>query len=108
MNLEFSIGKSPVAMSPERLLPLLALAASLVLASCSAKPEHLQELGMKAYAAGEYAKAQEYFAEGIKKEGTKELYAGFIAANLLTGKYPVLNTAYNGFCDDFHSSLMSK
>lgn len=89
-------------------LPLLALVASVLFTSCSKKPAELQELGMKAYAAGEYAKAQEYFAEGIKKEGTRELYAGFIAANLMTGKYPAINTAYNGFCDDIHASLVAR
>ena len=63
---------------------------------------------MKAFAAGDYAKAEEYFAEGIRKGGDERLYAGFVAANLITGKYPGTNSAYNDFCDRIHSFLAGR
>ncbi len=104
MNLEFLVVR---ARDYSKLIPRLicVLTLSLLVASCFKKPAELQESGMKAFAAREYAKAQEYFADGIKKEGNTQLYAGFIAANLVTGKYPEVNSAYNEFSDNIHSSL---
>ncbi|HEY9167641.1 MAG TPA: hypothetical protein VIS48_15915 [Candidatus Kryptonia bacterium] len=52
---------------------------------------------MKSFASGKYADALDDFSDGIKKEGNTSLYAAFIAANLVTGKYPQVNTAYNEF-----------
>ncbi len=107
MNFEFSIGVKNHTGITMSVFLFLILAFPLFLVSCSKNPQQLQGEGMKAYAAGEYAKAQEYFADGIKKEGTRELYAGFIAANLVTGKYPQINSAYNMFCDNIHASLVN-
>lgn len=104
--------ESSAVLSRGKRLRLLALAAALtlplVLMSCSKKPAQLQEDGMKAFAAGNYAKATEYFAEGIRKGGDERLYAGFIAANLMTGKYPKANAAYNDFCESIHSFLVGR
>lgn len=106
MNFEFSIEGHKPNGTMKRLFIFITLALPFLLVSCSKNPQQLQKEGMKAYAAGDYAKAQEYFADGIKKEGTRELYAGFIAANLVTGKYPQINSAYNSLCDNIHSSLV--
>lgn len=108
MNLESSIRRGSHGGGRPALILLAAFIGSLMLASCSKTPEQYRQLGMKAFVAGEYAKAQKYFSEGIEKEGTRELYAGFIAANLVTGKYPQINSAYNRFCSDIHDSLVSK
>ena len=61
---------------------------------------------MKSFAAGDYAKAMDYFADGIKKEDAPNLYSGFIASNLVTGKYPEINSGYNRFTDGIHASLV--
>jgi hypothetical protein len=86
------------------------VAAAFILAlsfvSCSRKPAELYNDGMKSFVAGDYGKAQENFADGIKKGGSDSLYAGFIAANLVTGKYAPVNSAYNDFCDGIHQSLV--
>ncbi len=86
------------------IIPILLLMA-ISIVSCSKKPAQYYDLGMNAFKAGQYAKAQEDFADGIRKGGNTNLYAGFIAANLVTGKYPEVNSAYNGLCDHIHSSL---
>ncbi len=91
-----------------RFVLVVALVMPLALSSCSKDPEQLQEEGMKAFAAKEYAKAQDYFAEGIKKDGNENLYAGFVAANLITGKYPEINSAYNTLCEGIHDFLASR
>ena len=76
------------------------------LVSCSKKPAELYDDGMKSFVAGNYEKAQENFSDGIKKAGSDSLYAGFIAANLVTGKYPTVNSAYNDFTEGIHSVLV--
>lgn len=88
-----------------RLVPLILL-STIFLSSCSKKPDELYSDGMKSFTAGDYAKAQEYFSDGIKKDGGENLYAGFIAANLVTGKYPQVNSAYNQFTDGIHAALV--
>lgn len=92
----------------DRRFYLLELLLVLVffLASCSRKPEAFYVDGMKSFAAGKCAEAQEYFADGIRKNGTDSLYAGFIAANLVTGKYAQVNAAYNQFTDGIRGSLV--
>ncbi len=107
MNFEFSIGIKKHRGMTKNLFLLLTVALPLLLVSCSKNPRQFQEEGMKAYVAGDYAKAQDFFADGIKKEGSRELYAGFIAANLVTGRYPQINAAYNTLCDDIHASLVN-
>ncbi len=107
MNFEFSIpfrGKRTM----RGLFFVTTLALSLVFTSCSRKPAQLQEDGMKAFAAGNYAEAGKYFAEGIRKGGDRQLYAGFIASNLVTGRYPKANAAYNNFCEGIHSYLAGR
>ena len=106
MNFKFSITGARNPHSKSILLAVLAL--SFLVSSCSKKPAELYDEGMKSFAAGEYAKAQEYFADGIKKEGSTQLYAGFIAANLVTGKYPQVNTAYNQLSENIHSYLAGR
>lgn len=88
-------------------IAVILLTLGLILASCAKKPAQLYDDGMKAFAAGDYGKAQEDFADGIKKEGSTQLYSGFIAANLVTGKYPQINSAYNQLSDKIHSSLVA-
>lgn len=78
----------------------------MLLASCSRKPEALYVDGMKAFAAGKYTEAQDYFADGIRKNGGDSLYAGFVAANLVTGKYVQVNAAYNQFTDGIRNYLV--
>lgn len=85
---------------------LFALVCIISFASCSRKPAELLNDGMKSFAAGDYTKAQEDFEEGIKKSGSDTLYAGFIAANLVTGKYGPVNSAYNNFTDGIHQALI--
>ncbi len=80
------------------------LAFSLV--SCSKKPVELYIDGMKSFTTGSYEKAQEDFSDGIKKGGSDSLYAGFIAANLVTGKYAPVNSAYDDFTDGIHKVLL--
>ena len=75
MNFEFSIDINRHTGMMKNIFVFLTLALPFFLVSCSKNPQQLQEEGMKAYVAGDYAKAQEYFADGIKKEGTRELYA---------------------------------
>ena len=106
MNFKFSIRSDRFGEVLSGFILLLAVMSPLILMSCSKSPEQYQEEGLKAFAAGQYAKAQEYFADGIKKEGNTQLYAGFIAANLVTGKYPEIISAYNRLSDDIHSSLI--
>jgi hypothetical protein len=84
----------------------LLLVLAFFLASCSRKPEAFYVDGMKSFAAGKYAEAQEHFANGIRKNGSDSLYSGFIAANLVTGKYDQVNAAYNQFTDGIRSSLV--
>lgn len=107
MNFEFSI-LSRDGKIISRFFFVVVLSLPLVLASCSKNPKQMQEEGMKALAAGDYAKAQEYFADGIKKEGNERLYAGFIVTNLVTGKYPKANSAYNFFCQGIHNFLAGR
>lgn len=83
---------------------MLVLAFSFI--SCSKKPAELYDEGMKSFFTGNYEKAQENFADGIKKGGSNSLYAGFIAANLVTGKYAPVNSAYNDFTDGIHKVLV--
>ena len=42
-----------------------------------------------------------------KENGSDSLYAGFIATNLVTGKYPQINQTYNDFTDGIHNSLVT-
>ena len=100
VNLKLEIGD----LRPHLLLSFLIL--TVFLTSCSRKPEALYTDGMKSFAAGKYSEAQSDFADGIRKNGGDSLYAGFIAANLITGKYAQLNAAYNGFTDGIHSYLV--
>jgi hypothetical protein len=106
MNFKFSITGARSLISKSILLAVLSL--SFLISSCSKKPAELYDDGMKSFAAGDYAKAQQYFADGIKKEGSTHLYAGFIAANLVTGKYPQVNTAYNQLSGNIHSYLAGR
>jgi hypothetical protein len=92
---------------------LFIIPLMLLLASCSKKPAELYSEGIKSFAAGNYEKAQENFANGIKKGiqtdspgRSDSLYAGFVAANLVTGKYVGINAAYNDFTDGIHNSLV--
>jgi hypothetical protein len=82
------------------------LTSVFLLASCSKKPAELYTDGMKLFATGKYDDAQEDFAKGIKRDGNDSLYAGFITANLVTGKYPQINQIYNDFTDGIHNSLV--
>ncbi len=84
----------------------LVLTSAFLLASCSKKPAEFYNDGMKSFVAGKYDEAQENFTKGIKKDGNDSLYAGFIAANLVTGKYPHINQVYNDFTDGIHNSLV--
>ncbi len=108
MNFKFSIIEARVSGILTKSVPLVILSLSLLFTSCSKKPAQLKEEGMTAFAAGEYAEAQEYFADGIEKEGSTQLYSGFIAANLVTGKYPQVNTAYNQLSENIHSYLAGR
>lgn len=85
---------------------LSVLVLALGIAACSKKPAELFDDGIKSFAAGKYSDAEEQFADGIKKNGSDSLYAGFIAANLVTGKYPQLNSSYNQFTDGIRTSLV--
>lgn len=87
-------------------LILFALVCIISFASCSKKPAELLSDGLKSFSAGDYAKAQEDFEDGIKKNGGDTLYDGFIAANLVTGKYAPINSDYNSFTDGIHQSLI--
>lgn len=84
-----------------------AFASAMLLASCSKKPAELYNDGMKSFVAGKYQDAQEDFAKGIKKDGSDTLYAGFIAANLVTGKYTQINQTYNDLSEAIHDSLVA-
>jgi hypothetical protein len=91
---------------PMKLLVLLFLAGvSLSLLSCAKKPAELFTQGIKQLKAGDFTKAQEYFEDGIKKDGGDSLYAAFIEANLLTGKYPEINSAYNDFSSEIRGAV---
>lgn len=85
---------------------LFVLAASFLIASCSKKPIELYNDGIKSFTAGNYEKAQENFSDEIKKDGNDSLYAGFIAANLITGKYPQVTQSYNDFTNGIHDTLV--
>lgn len=78
---------------------------SLSLFSCTKKPAELYTNGIKQLKGGNFTKAQEYFSDGIKKDGGDSLYAGFIAANLVTGKYPEINSAYNDFTNEIRGAV---
>jgi len=84
----------------------ILFALAFLLSSCSKKPAELYNDGIKSFAEGNYEKAQENFSNGIKKGGSDSLYAGFIAANLVTGKYTFINSAYNDFTDGIHKLLV--
>ncbi len=99
-------GNSQLKINNSASVILIALAISCFITSCSKKPGELYNDGLKSFASGDYAKAQENFADGIKKNGSDSLYAGFIAANLVTGKYAPVNSAYNDFTDGIHSLLV--
>jgi hypothetical protein len=88
------------------LAALLGIALACTISSCSKKPAESYNDGIKAIAANDYARAQDYFADGIKNNGDMKLYAGFIAADLVTGKYPAVISAYNALSDSIHSSLV--
>ncbi len=107
MNFKFSMTKDVSGRTISKSHIVLVLMLSLFVASCAKKPAQLYDDGMKAFAAGEYDRAQEDFADGIKKEGGAQFYSGFIAANLVTGKYPQINSAYNQLSDKIHSSLVA-
>ncbi len=98
--------KTGIFMNFKAWLVPLVLLSTLFLSSCSKKPDELYNDGMKLFIAGDYEKAQKYFSDGIKKNGGENLYAGFIAANLVTGKYPQVNSAYNQFTDGIHGALL--
>ncbi len=100
--------KSLIGIRDTSVALIAVLSISLMMASCSKKPAELQEEGMKAFAASQYKEAQEYFSDGIEKGATTQLYAGFIAANLATGKYPQINSAYNAFSDQIHSYVVGR
>jgi len=87
---------------------LLLLLVSLAVSSCAKKPQELYDLGMKSYSAGDYSGALDYFKDGIRKDDSPNLYSGFIAADLVTGKYPEIISAYNNFSDGIHASLVRK
>ncbi|MGC8654175.1 MAG: hypothetical protein ACP5US_09330 [Candidatus Kryptoniota bacterium] len=87
------------------LLILCLTVVSLSLLSCAKKPTELYADGIKQLKAGYFKKAQEYFADGIKKDGGDSLYAAFIAANLVTGKYPDINSAYNDFTSEIRGAV---
>ena len=99
LNLQFKILNLKIIIF---ILPTLVL----LVVSCSKKPAELYNDGMKSFASGNYEKAQENFADGIKKNGSDSLYAGFIAANLVTGKYSSVNSAYNDFSDGIHNIII--
>lgn len=83
-------------MENSRIDILLTIALAIMLSSCSKKPAEYYREGMQEFTAGKYGVAQETFAKGIKHGGNDSLYAGFVASNLVTGKYPQVNVAYNG------------
>jgi hypothetical protein len=93
---------------------LLMVTSAFLVASCAKKPVELYKDGLKSFAAGNYEKAQENFSDGIRKndqadsfDRSDSLYAGFIAANLVTGKYASINSAYNDFTKGIHDSLIN-
>jgi len=94
-----------MAIRNSQFITVLGIALALTISSCAKKPAELYQDGMKAYEAGNYSKAQENFAAGIKKNADVNLCAGFIAANLVTGKYPGIITAYNQFSDGIRSEV---
>lgn len=121
LNFEFSIKHRKIMSwmkrDPKKSVPasirLFIIPLMLLLSSCSKKPAELYNEGIKSFAAGNYEKAQENFADGIKKGiqtdspgRSDSLYAGFVAANLATGKYALINAAYNDFTDGIHNSLV--
>ena len=105
---------SQVAARHRTATALLSLTLVFTLASCSKKPAELYKEGMKSFAAGNYEKSQENFSDGLRKISEEDpewrgdsIYAGFIAANLVTGKYPSLISAYNDFSNGIHASLVA-
>jgi hypothetical protein len=91
---------------------LVVAGLSFVIASCSKKPMEFYHEGIKSFTAGKFEEAQESFSEGIRrslKEGSSlrndSLYAGFIAANLVTGKYAPIISAYNDLSKRIHTTL---
>ena len=114
LNFKFLILNSQIKIHSSPIIILSALLLSSLLVSCSKKPAELYDDGMKSFTAGNYEKAQESFTDGIKKSvqkdlfvGSDSLYAGFIAANLITGKYAPINSAYNEFTDGIHAWLVN-
>jgi hypothetical protein len=114
LNFKSLILDVQIKMHISRFIILSALLLSFLLVSCSKKPAELYDEGMKSFTAGNYEKAQESFSDGIKKSveknlfvGNDSLYAGFIAANLVTGKYAPINSAYNDFTDGIHAWLVN-
>jgi hypothetical protein len=89
-----------------RLIIFSALLFAFLNSSCSKKPAELYSDGLKSFAAGNYEKAQQSFADGIRKGTSDSLYGGFIAANLVTGKYASINSAYNDFTNEIHDTLV--
>ncbi len=84
---------------------ILLFLFALLLSSCSKKPAEYYRDGMASFLAGNYAEAQATFAKGIKDGGSDSLYAGFVASNLVTGKYPQVTAAYNKLSESIHRSL---
>jgi len=113
LNLGSRIDRQGPVFQNSKSLLLITIALAMLSASCSKKPVELYREGMSSFTAGKYADAQESFARGIKKNVQSDifgkgdsLYAGFIAANLVTGKYSAVNSAYNDFTDSIHASLV--
>jgi hypothetical protein len=89
-----------------KLIIALLLSFQLFFGACSKKPAELYNEGMKSFTSGKYLEAQETFEKGIRKYDSDSLYSGFIAANLVTGKYPHVNESYNNFTDKIHDTLI--
>jgi len=113
INYKFSVSTSKLKIPNLKLVMIASVLTALYLASCSKKPAELYNDGMKLFVAEKYADAQTDFGKGIKKEDQHDLfsrndslYAGFIAANLVTGKYPQINQTYNDFTNGIHDSLV--
>jgi len=106
LNFRFLIPGARFNTQISKLVILLVLLSVFFLSSCSKKPTELYNEGMNSFASGNYEKALENFADGIRKDGNDSLYSGFIAANLATGKYALINSAYNDFTAGIHDSLL--
>jgi len=98
--------KMKFKVDDSRLMFFSALLLAFLSSSCSKKPAELYDDGAKSFTSGSYERAQQSFTDGIRKGSSDSLYAGFIAANLVTGEYATIISAYNDFTNEIHDSVV--